>query len=62
MKTDLDRKADELCNAYYEKFGEQYPLGNQHGLSVEKMFAEIEEALRTGVPVKVPKPKKNVLY
>lgn len=62
MKNDIDRKADELCAAYYEKFGTPYPLGNMHSVTVDEMFAEIETALKTGKPVKVGKPKRGVLY
>lgn len=62
MKSKLDIEADRLCDAYFEKFGEPYPLGNQHSLSVEDMFKEIKNALETGRKVVLPKRNKDCVY
>lgn len=62
MKTDHDRMIDKILDDYLEKFGKPYPLGCGHSVSEETMLNEIEEAMRTGVPVPEPQYDEDMDY
>lgn len=62
MKTDHDRFIDEVLDDYLEKFGKPYPLGNGHSVSEQTMIKEIEQAIKTGVPVPEPQYDEDCDY
>lgn len=51
MKSETEKKFDELCDQYSEKFGKDYGICIGDGKSLQDHIKILQEALETGKPV-----------
>lgn len=48
MKSELERRFDDLGDKYYEMFGENYPLCIVGQISLKEICDDIENCLKSG--------------
>lgn len=62
MKTEVKKRFDELCDKYYETFGENYPLVITDQRTLKEVCDDIEKCLKTIKKAEKPKYKKGADY
>lgn len=62
MKTEIEKKFNELSDKYFEKFKKNYPLMITTSMTLEEVCEDIEKCLKSGKPKKEYPYKKGADY
>ena len=60
MKSEIEKKFDEVGNRYFDMFGKRYPLIITSQKTISEHIKIMEECIRTGKPEKVGEMRETV--